>query len=454
MRNRLETLSGRLMLGTALLIVVSALALLAVWALPGEMSDIAHAAETEDEHAGHSTESHDDHDEGGHDEAEAGEGHEGHGDDEAEAGEGHEGHGDDEADAHSESLSLTQAEMEELSITLVEAGPGKLDTQVKLPGEVRLNQDRLAHVVPKLSGIVKEVRTTLGDEVQAGDVMAVLESRDLAAAKAAFLTAREHVNLAQATFARERGLWEEKISAEKDYLEAKNTLAEAQIALRAAQQELEALGLPDSAIGQLTQQSGRSLTRYEILAPFEGTVIEKHVALGEFVEANADVFTLADLSTVWVDLSVYQKDLLAVREGQQVVISASGALPDAAGEIAYIGPLVGEDTRTALARVVLPNPEGLWRPGLFVTTHVAIDELSAQIRVPKTALQTIDGKTQVFIFHDGRFEPTPVEVGRADTQDAEILGGLAPGQIYVATGGFHLKAEMEKEAFAGDGHGH
>ena len=98
--------------------------------------------------------------------------------------------------------------------------------------------------------------------------------------------------MAQATFEREKGLWEEKISAEKDYLDAKSALAEAQITLRATQQELEALGLPDAETIGLTQQSGPSLTRYEIVAPFEGTVIEKHVALGEFVEANADIFTL------------------------------------------------------------------------------------------------------------------------------------------------------------------
>lgn len=398
----------------------------------------AEAAGTTDEHSDdHSPEAHEEHEEDG---------------DRVDKN-GH-AHGDSEEDEHSEPMTLTQAEMEELSITLAEAGPGNLDVQVNLPGEVRLNQDRLAHVVPKLSGIVKEVRVGLGDTLQAGDVMAILESRDLASAKAACLAARERVSLAQATFEREKGLWEEKISAEKDYLDAKSALAEAQITLRATQQELEALGLPDAETIGLTQQSGPSLTRYEIVAPFEGTVIEKHVALGEFVEANADIFTLADLSTVWVDLSVYQKDLLAVREGQVVLISASGALPEARGEIAYIGPLVGEETRTALARVVLENPEGLWRPGLFVTARVAIDELSVPVSVPRTALQSIAGKTQVFIEHEGGFEPTPVEVGRADTNAAEILSGLEAGQTYVATGGFHVKAEMEKEAFAGDGHGH
>jgi cobalt-zinc-cadmium efflux system membrane fusion protein len=427
--------SKKVSFGAMLVFALGAAAVLAFWGLPGDLSETVEAVETPKEvgHEGHSADEHDEHGETAHTE------------------EGHEG---DEEGGHSDAITLTSAEMEELSITLAEAGPGTLDVQVSLPGEVRLNEDRLAHVVPKLSGIVKEVNVGLGDTVHAGDVMAALESRDLATVKAGYLAARERVGLAQATFQREKGLWEAEISAEKDYLEAKNALAEAQIALRASQQELEALGLPDADITGADRQSGRSLTRYAIVAPFEGTVIEKHVVLGEFVEANADIFSLADLSSVWVDLSVYQKDLLAVREGQEVLISASGALPDTRGTIAYIGPLVGEETRTALARVVLANPEGLWRPGLFVTAGVAVSELSVPIHVPKTALQTIDGTTHVFLEHEGTFEPVPVEVGRADAEAAEILSGLAAGQTYVAAGGFHLKAEMEKEAFAGDGHGH
>lgn len=388
-----------------------------------------------------SVEGHDDH-----------EGEKGHDDHEGEKGDdGHDAHAEE---GHSDAMTLTLAEMEELSISLAEVGPGKLDIQVRLPGEVRLNEDRLAHVVPKLSGIVKEVRTTLGDAVQAGDVMAILESRDLATAKAAYLAATEHASLARATFSREEELWKEQISAEKDYLEAKNARAGARIAMRTAEQQLEALGLSDSDIASLTQQSGRSLTRYEVLAPFEGSVIEKHIALGEFVEANADVFTLANLTTVWVDLSVYSKDLSSVRKGQKVIISTDSALPDAEGLISYIGPVVGEETRTALARVVLPNPDGLWRPGMFVTAKVAVEELAVAIKIPKTALQTIEGKVHVFVQDSDGLEAVEVTLGRVDQDGAEVLSGLEPGQQYVATGGFYLKAELGKEAFAGGGHNH
>ena len=171
-----------------------------------------------------------------------------------------------------------------------------------------------------------------------------------------------------------------------------------------------------------------------------------YIALGEALEANAEAFTLADLSTVWIDVSVYQKHLLAVRQGQEVVISAGAGMPDATGTIAYIGPIVGEQTRTAMARVVLPNSDGLWRPGLFVTVGVAVEQLTVPVVVPNTAIQIVNGETVVFVEEAGVFKPVHVQVGRADSVRAEMVSGLDSGLSYVAKGGFHLKAELGKES--------
>jgi len=261
-------------------------------------------------------------------------------------------HGAETFGEHDEQLKLLPEEMAEFGIELAKAGPGQMDIQISLPGEIKLNSDRLAHVTPRLSGVVQDVFKNVGDAVRKGEVMAVLESRELATAKAAYFAGRERVSLAQSAYEREKKLWEDKISAEKDYLEAKQALAEVQIEARAAQQQLEALGLSAEYVKNLSNGSGSSLTRFEMTAPFDGTVIEKHIALGEALEANAEAFLLADLSTVWVDVSVYQKHLLAVRQGQEVVISAGAGMPDATGTIAYVGPIVGEQTRTAMARVV------------------------------------------------------------------------------------------------------
>ena len=350
-------------------------------------------------------------------------------------------------------VQLSKEEMKEFGIEVATAGPGDIQVHINLPGEVVLNEDRLAHVVPRISGIAREIRKVLGDPVYEGEVMAVLESRELADTKAAFLAARERIGLAKASFIREEQLWKEKISSEQEYLEAKQGFAEAKIELRSAEQKLHALGFSEDYLKHVPNQPDISFTEYQIVAPFDGTVIEKHIALGEVLRDDARVYVVADLSSAWVNISVYQKDLPSIRKGLPVVISAGGGLSDAGGTVSYVGPLVGEKTRTALARVVLPNPKGVWRPGLFITASIAVDNVQVPIAVPKTAFQDIDGKASVFIETEDGFTPAPVTIGRTNETYAEITSGISSGQRYVAKGVFTLKAQLSKGAFGG-GHAH
>jgi cobalt-zinc-cadmium efflux system membrane fusion protein len=343
--------------------------------------------------------------------------------------------------------------LEEFGIEVGIAGPGRLRIHVSLPGEVVVNPDRLAHVVPRVPGIVREVRKYLGENVHAGEVMAVLESRELADVKSTYLAAKERLILAETNFRREEDLWKKKISAEQDYLEARQALAEVNIHLRSAEQKLHALGFPEAYLAQLPDHPDSSYTRFEIVAPFSGSVIGKHITLGERLNDGAEAFVVADLSKVWVTLSVYQKDLPFVQVNQDVVIAARDGAPEARGTISYISPLVGEATRTATARVVLANPDGQWRPGLFVTALVATDSIDVPLLVPKSALETIDNQTCVFIKTADGFAPRPVTLGKVNDVQVEVLSGLEPGQQYVTRGGFTLKSELEKEAFGGD-HGH
>lgn len=361
--------------------------------------------------------------------------------------EGHDEHGEEEV------VRLSAADLKEFGIEVATAGPGRLDEYAELPGEIVLNADRLAHVVPRVSGIVREVGKTVGDAVKAGEIMAVTESRELADAKAAFLAAVERETLARASFDREERLWRKKVTSEQEYLDARQALAEARIARNSAEQQLHALGFSDAYLKGLPEHPDATYTRFEIRAPFAGTIIEKHLTLGENVNADAAVFTIADLSSVWVDINVYQKDLAQIRKGQSVVIEIGHGIPAVRGEIAWVGPLVGEATRTAKARVVLPNPDGDLRPGLFVTARVAVGSTSAGIVVPKSALQTFEERTVVFVQDEDGFEPRPVQTGRQNATQVEILSGLEAGQVYVSQGAFTLKAQLSKGAF-GDGHNH
>ncbi len=137
-----------------------------------------------------------------------------------------------------------------------------------------------------------------------------------------------------------------------------------------------------------------------------------------------------------------------------MTIAGEAGLPADTGEIAYIGPLVGEETRTALARVVLQNPGGQWKPGLFVTGRVTAGAMGVDVAVPKEALVRIEDTPHVFVQEPDGFRPAPVRVGRSDQDRVEILEGLQAGRRLAASGVFHLKAELDKAAFAHAGHSH
>ncbi|HAK60890.1 MAG TPA: efflux transporter periplasmic adaptor subunit, partial [Nitrospiraceae bacterium] len=180
---------------------------------------------------------------------------------------------------------------------------------------------------------------------------------------------------------------------------------------------------------------------------------ERHIVLGEAVKEESEVFVVADLVTVWVDISVYPKDLSSIRAGQDVVIKVGDDVPDVTGKIAYVGPVLGETTRTALARMILQNPDRKLLPGMFITAKVAANTVQVPVAVPKTALQSVAGKTAVFVRTAEGFEPRPVEVGRTSETAVEIVSGLEAGEHYVGTGAFTLKAQLSKGAF-GDDHDH
>jgi cobalt-zinc-cadmium efflux system membrane fusion protein len=366
------------------------------------------------------------------------------------AGEEHSDEGE-----HGAEIELTAAVIAELGIEITAAGPGIIDRTIDLPGEIKLNEDHVVHIVPRIGGIVREVRGRLGDEVKRGEVLAVIESRELADATAEYLASRERLSLAIAVHEREEQLWKKKISSEQEYLDAKQALSEARITNRAARQKLLALGISGEVLEEMPAQTDSDFTRYEILSPTSGTVIQKRISLGEVLEADRDIFIVADLGSVWLDISVHQKDLELVREGQAVTISRDGGTVVARGSIGYVGPVLEHDTRTALARIVLPNLDNGLRPGAFVKAHISVESEKVPVAVPRDALQTIDGETVLFLPAGDGFEAHPVTAGRASPTTVEIVSGLEPGRSYVSRGAFILKAKLVTGSIdSHTGHGH
>jgi len=378
---------------------------------------------------------------GGETHAEEGHGHgheeaEGHSDDEhhedgkKKAGGAEAAHEDDEG-----VIRLTDAQIKSAGIAVEPAASAALQASVQLPGEIRFNEDRTAHVVPRVTGVVEAVPVALGQAVRKGEVLAVISSPWVSDQRAELQAAQKRLQLARTTHERERRLFEEKISPQQDVQVAEQALREAEIAVANARQKLQAVGA--------ALDSG-ALNRFELRAPFDGTIVEKHIALGEQVREDTAVFTVSDLRSVWAQISVPAKDLAQVRVGDGVTIRATAFEQSATGKVAYVGALIGEQTRTAQARVTLDNPKSAWRPGLFVNVEVRGEAVDAPVTVAADAVQTMADKPVVFVKTAEGFAAQPVRTGRGDGRRVEILEGLRAGTPYVAAGSFVVKAQAGK----------
>jgi membrane fusion protein, heavy metal efflux system len=347
-------------------------------------------------------------------------------------------------------VQLGPAQIESTGITINTVAPREMVTTLELPGVVETDKTRLAHVVPRLQGVVSAVRKQEGDRVRPGELLAVVNSRELADVKGAYLAATQHVEFARVTLTREETLWKKKISAEREYLDAKRAFDEAKLAQKLAAQKLVVLGVRSADLPSLASAPAETMARYEIRSPLDGIVLERDITVGEAVTAEQKIFTVADLSTIWVDISVYAKDLGAVHEGQQAVVVSTDLQTEVPGRISYVGPLVGQETRTATARIVLPNPGTRWRPGLFVTVRLVRERTTVALAVAADAIQTFRDWQVVFVKYGDWFEARPVELGRSDGQWVEVLRGLTPGEQYATANSFAVKAEIGKLGAAHD----
>ncbi|GAB1616620.1 efflux RND transporter periplasmic adaptor subunit [Pseudomonas sp. NGC7] len=351
-------------------------------------------------------------------------GEDGHGHDDEQA---EEGHADDEGKLH-----LSTAQIEAAGVQLVAAGPRELGTAISYPGEIRFDEDRTAHVVPRVPGVVESVQADLGQAVKRGQVLAVIASQQISDLRSEQQAAQRRLELARLTFQREQQLWQERISAEQDYQQARQVLQEAEIALANARQKVAAVGPAGAG------------NRYELRAPFDAVVVEKHMSVGEVVDASSNAFTLSDLSRVWATFAVAPRDLNRVVTGRSVTVSAPDLGVEVEGTVNYVGSLLGEQNRAATVRATLANPNGAWRPGLFVNIAVSVERLTAAVVVPESALQTWEEQTVVFVRTEQGFEARPVTTGRRDAGQVEVVAGLDAGIQVAAAGSFVLKSELGK----------
>ncbi|KQQ86736.1 efflux RND transporter periplasmic adaptor subunit [Massilia sp. Leaf139] len=363
----------------------------------------------------------------------------------SEGGEHAEGeHNDEHGEKHADEglIRFSDEQVKLAGITMHSAAAAHLDTFIRMPGQIALNEDRTAHVTARAAGAVERVAATLGQEVRKGDTLAIIASAEIAGQRADLAAAGKRLAYARSVYTSEKTLWEEKISARQDYLKAESELREAEIAVQGARQKLAALGGMGGA--------GAS-NRLQVRAPFGGTIVEKHVAQGEVVGADTRIFTVSDLSTVWADVVVPAKDLEIVRVGTEAVIRSVASSTTAPGKVSFVSSLIGEESRSAKARVVLDNPQTAWRPGLFVNVDIVTGSAQVPVAVAREALQTVGGRQVVFKRVGAGFVAQSVAVGRSDGRLVEIVSGMKAGEQYAGAGSFAIKAEGAK----GDAeHGH
>jgi cobalt-zinc-cadmium efflux system membrane fusion protein len=311
-------------------------------------------------------------------------------------------------------------------------------------------------------GTVAEMRKRLGDSVERGDVVAVLDSREVADAKGEYLTASVRAELEKTNFDRQQALWDKRIASEQTFLQAKATYSEASLRQDLARQKLSALGLNAAEVAKRARQdeethNASTLREYELRAPISGRVVERKVDVGTAVGKEgdpADLYTVADLSTVWIELAVPTADLAEVKEGARVLVTSRLGDDDrkrAEGKVIFVSPLLNVETRSARVLVALPNTDLAWRPGTFVTAEVQIADDAVTTRIPKQALQTVEGKRVVFVRTEDGFDKREVEIGKSDDDAVEIIAGLQPGDEIALSNTFLLKAELGKNEAE---HGH
>ena len=173
------------------------------------------------------------------------------------------------------------------------------------------------------------------------------------------------------------------------------------------------------------------------------------------VESTTSVYRVADMNNVWVRINLLQKQLPHLKKGMDVHIWGDESMPAATGRLTFIAPVVGRETRTAVGRVTLSNPDGRWRPGLFVKARIKAGEKQLPLMVPKKAVQNIGGESMVFVPAEGGFEGKVVTTEQSDETHTEIISGLSPGDSYVTHGAFELKATLMTDAMDSHaGHGH
>ncbi len=340
-------------------------------------------------------------------------------------------------------IKLTPEQIAAGKISVAAAGPGVLTRHITVPALISPDPDRIGRVAAKVVGTVAEMRKKLGDAAQKGEVVAVIDSREVADAKSEYLAASVNYELQSALFQREKGLFEKKITAEQLFLKAKTVFTEARLRLDLARQKLASLDVSEEEIAALPKQAVTDLRRKDIRAPLAGRVIERRANLGQPVAGDTELYVIADLSVVEAELAAPVSDLSRIREKQPVTLTAPDGV-EMTGEVRFIGATLTPETRTGRVLASFKNPDFRLRPGSLLDATIALSQSPVAVKIPRAAVQMINNEPTVFVRTDAGFVKRVVKTGAGDDESIEVVSGLNKGEQIAVANTFLLKAELGK----------
>jgi cobalt-zinc-cadmium efflux system membrane fusion protein len=327
-------------------------------------------------------------------------------------------------------------------------------------GKILVPEDRVAVIGPVNQGRIVHLYAGQGTRVKKGQKLADLESADIDQAEADYLKAladyenarrssAAEIKLAQENYDRAKLLYQQKITAGKNLQSAEHDLEVAKAsaensingtnaALIAARRHLLILGIKDSTIDALPKRTDLAAV-FSLNSPIDGIVVERNATVGASVGTDANVFKIMDLSRVWIDANVFEKDLQQVRPGQEVKLTVP-AFPGStfSGKVILINSVVDPDTRTVKVRTEVANPDGRLKPDMFANVQIVTALNRTAISIPQSAVLNDEGKTVVFIADGNGYKKRQVQAGIQDNDRVEIIDGLAAGDKVVVKGNYLL----------------
>ncbi len=307
---------------------------------------------------------------------------------------------------------------------------GPIASGIESYAEIAFDQNKLAHVAVPVGGIIRNINVDLGARVVANELLATVSSATIAEAVSKMILAKQ-------TLERERHLYSQRISAERE-------VQEAQAIYQANYQQLRTLGFAEEQIGDL-HENPIDPAALELRAPFAGEIVERNAVQGSLVSEGDTLFVLADRSVMWAILSIPEARLAEVRLGQVVEISVEPAADQRfVGELTWLSAQVDDRTRMARARVEIPNPEGLLRANMFARARILIHHSNRAVLIPSSAVQQIEGRPFVFVqLEPDLFEARPVRVDAKTDGRVAVVGDLGPDSEIVVSRSYLVKSQLQ-----------